>query len=355
MMRVTTLYASTASATAQYYTRYLTQADGEQPGQWSGPSGRPARPRRSGDDRAARSVVGGPRPGLGVTVGEPARGPRHIVGEGGAGGRRVRRDVVGTEVVVGVVGTHWRRRLAACHDVAVAAVVDMVERYGSTTRVRSNGHRLHPDSQGLTCAVFRQTTSRLDDPQLHSHVVISAKVQTDDGRWLALDARVLKGFQRALGGLYQSVLRAELTARYGVVFGEIVNGQAEIAGVPSRAPRRVLETQQRSRRPRSRPSSLSSGLVRGGIRHRKNAARSAAKPPRTPAVTRPATASPICGHGGSTKPPPSASHRHRCTTSIQRSRPSAAGAAAGRDRRRDRRGWRSAVGVASPRRAPSHL
>ncbi len=44
--------------------------------------------------------------------------------------------------------------------------------------------------------------------------------------------RSLKGFQRALGGLYQSVLRAELTARYGVVFGEIVKGQAEIAGIP---------------------------------------------------------------------------------------------------------------------------
>ena len=36
MLRVTTLYASTAAATAQYYTRYLTQADGEQPGRWTG-------------------------------------------------------------------------------------------------------------------------------------------------------------------------------------------------------------------------------------------------------------------------------------------------------------------------------
>lgn len=62
--------------------------------------------------------------------------------------------------------------------------------------------------------------------------MISAKVQTDDGSWLALDARTVKGYQRALGGLYQSVLRAELTARYGVVFGELVNGQAEIAGIP---------------------------------------------------------------------------------------------------------------------------
>ncbi len=71
-------------------------------------------------------------------------------------------------------------------------------------RVRSNGGRPHTDSQGLTVAVFRQTTSRLDDPQLHTHLVISGKVQTDDGRWLALDARVLKHHQRALGGLYQS-------------------------------------------------------------------------------------------------------------------------------------------------------
>ena len=123
--------------------------------------------------------------------------------------------------------------LVECHDVAVRAVVDYLERFGSTTRVRSNGARLHPDSQGLMVATFRQTTSRLDDPQLHTHLVVSAKVQTDDGRWLALDARVLKHHQRALGGLYQSVLRAELTDRYGVALGEIVKGQAEIAGVPT--------------------------------------------------------------------------------------------------------------------------
>ena len=81
-------------------------------------------------------------------------------------------------------------------------------------------------------AVFRQTTSRADDPQIHTHAVISAKVQTTDGRWLALDARYLKKHQRMLGGLYQSVLRNELTHRFGVGWGPIVKGQAEIAGVP---------------------------------------------------------------------------------------------------------------------------
>ncbi len=134
--------------------------------------------------------------------------------------------------------------LAECHDVAVRAVVDYLERFGSTTRVRSNGGRLHLDSQGLTVAAFRQTTSRLDDPQLHTHLVISAKVQTEDGRWLALDARVLKHHQRALGGLYQSVLRAELTDRYGVAFGEIVEGPGGGGRCAGRGVAAVLQTRR---------------------------------------------------------------------------------------------------------------
>ena len=123
--------------------------------------------------------------------------------------------------------------LLEAHDVAVTAALEHLERYGATTRIRHQGRRLHPDTLGLTMATFRQTTSRADDPQLHTHAVISAKVQTVDGRWLALDARFLKRHQRMLGGLYQSVLRAELTHRYGIAWEPVVNGQAEIAGAPA--------------------------------------------------------------------------------------------------------------------------
>ena len=115
-------------------------------------------------------------------------------------------------------------------------------------------------------ATFRQTTSRADDPQLHTHAVISAKVQTVDGRWLALDARFLKRHQRMLGGLYQSVLRAELTHRYGIAWGPIVNGQAEIAGVPAELLEVFSKRTVAGRRRTGRQGRASSGPGRAGTR-----------------------------------------------------------------------------------------
>ena len=232
MLRVSTLYADTSVTTAAYYTRYLTQADGEEPGHWTGRQAALLGLTGEVTTEDLRALLEGRDPNSGTPLGSPF--VNRVTSSG-----RVVRAVAGFDATLSApksLSVWWALSgddiLAACHDVAVRAVVDCVERFGSTTRVRSNGARLHPESQGLTVAMFRQTTSRLDDPQLHSHVVISSKVQTVDGRWFALDARSLKGFQRALGGVYQSVLRAELTARYGVVFGEIVKGQAEIAGIP---------------------------------------------------------------------------------------------------------------------------
>ena len=233
MLRVTTLYAGSAAATAKYYTKYLTQAPGEQPGVWSGAQAAGLGVSGEVSTDALERLLTGCDPLTGVTLGNP------LVDRTTANGTVI-RAVAGFDATVSApksLSVWWAltgdEGLAECHDVAVRAVVDYLERFGSTTRIRSNGGRLHPDSQGLIVAAFRQTTSRLDDPQLHTHLVISSKVQTDDGRWLALDARVLKQHQRAFGGLYQSVLRAELTHRYGVAFAEIVNGQAEIAGVPT--------------------------------------------------------------------------------------------------------------------------
>jgi conjugative relaxase-like TrwC/TraI family protein len=233
MLRVTTLYASSASATALYYTRYLAGAPGEEPGVWCGDQaiGLELSGRVDADD--LQLLLEGRHPTTGSPLGTP------LVDRTMADGKVV-RAVAGFDATFSApksVSVWWALTgdpgLLGAHDLAVPVALEHLERYGATTRVRANGRRLHPDALGLTVAAFRQTTSRADDPQLHTHAVISSKVQTDDGRWLALDARYLKRHQRMLGGLYQSVLRAELTHRYGIGWEPIVNGQAEIAGMPA--------------------------------------------------------------------------------------------------------------------------
>lgn len=131
----------------------------------------------------------------------------------------------------------------AAHDAAVKAVLDFVERH-ATTRATIDGLVQHVDADGLAIAVFRQHTSRLLDPQLHTHAVVAAKVRIPDGRWLALDARLIKHDQLTLSALYHATLRSELTQRLGVDWHLPVNGIAEIAGLPEDV---LAEFSQRAR------------------------------------------------------------------------------------------------------------
>ena len=245
MLRVTTIHASTAAPSARYYTRYLAEDGPDGDGVWLGRQARDLGLEGRVSTEDLEAVLSGIDPKTGAQLG--AALVDRVDGKG-----RLIRAVAGFDATFSApksVSVWWGLTgdvgVLEAHQTAVQAVVDHLERHGATTRVRVNGQRAHPDTRGLIVAAFGQATSREDDPQLHTHVVISAKVQTDDGRWWALDARYLKRKQRALGGLYQSVLRAELTHRYGIAWTDIANGQAEIAGMP----RELLEAfSKRTRR-----------------------------------------------------------------------------------------------------------
>lgn len=124
-----------------------------------------------------------------------------------------------------------RAEVLAAHDAAVLAALNWFQLHGAVTRRGKDGvHQV--DTRGLVAALFRQHTSRSADPQLHTHAVISSKVQDSTGRWLALDARFLKRQQRSISWVYSAAFRSELTGRLGVSWGATSDGHAEIEGIP---------------------------------------------------------------------------------------------------------------------------
>ncbi|MEX1005806.1 MAG: MobF family relaxase [Acidimicrobiia bacterium] len=83
---------------------------------------------------------------------------------------------------------------------------------------------------GYVSAWFTEFTSRADDPQLHTHVVVGNRVKGVDGVWRAIDGRLLYRHKLAAGYLHESELRSRLTERLGVRWQAVNNGVADIEG-----------------------------------------------------------------------------------------------------------------------------
>jgi len=132
------------------------------------------------------------------------------------------------------------------------------------TRLGGNGVR-QVDVRGLLAVAFTHRDSRDGDPDLHTHVAISNKVQTLDGRWRALDGRVLYKASVSASERYNTRLEAHLSARLGVRFAERTSGRAgkrpvrEIVGMD---PELLTLWSTRRRSIRARHADLSTDFVR---------------------------------------------------------------------------------------------
>jgi len=110
-------------------------------------------------------------------------------------------------------------KIEAAHQAAVTKTMQWIESEAAYTRT-GNGGVAQVDIRGLTMAMFTHRDSRAGDPDLHTHVAVSNKVQTLDGRWLALDSRLIHRMAVAASEHYNTVLEVEFTARVGGRFEE---------------------------------------------------------------------------------------------------------------------------------------
>ncbi len=85
-------------------------------------------------------------------------------------------------------------------------------------------------SAGYVAAWFTEFTSRADDPQLHSHVVVGNRVKGVDRAWRTLDGRLLYRHKLAAGYIHEAELRSRLTERLGVRWQPVENGMADVEG-----------------------------------------------------------------------------------------------------------------------------
>ncbi|MDN5745960.1 MAG: relaxase domain-containing protein, partial [Nocardioidaceae bacterium] len=110
--------------------------------------------------------------------------------------------------------------IGQAHHRAVAEVVAFMEREVAATRTGAtagDGAVAQVDVTGLVATAFDHFDSRAGDPHLHTHVVISNKVQTVlDGKWRSLDGRPMHAAVVALSELHEAVFADHMTRTFGV-------------------------------------------------------------------------------------------------------------------------------------------
>src|SRR6202035_2410595 len=130
-----------------------------------------------------------------------------------------------------------REAIRQAHEDALAEALDLVEEHAAYTRTGAGGIA-QIKANGLIAASFEHWDSRAGDPNLHTHVAVSSKVQGLDGKWRSLDARALYRMTVAASEAYNTGFEAALSASLGVTFTarpDTAGGREpvrEITGVP---------------------------------------------------------------------------------------------------------------------------
>lgn len=96
------------------------------------------------------------------------------------------------------------------HEKGVLAALDFLEKHAATTR-RNSAEKSREKVIGLVAALFEHSTSRAQDPQLHTHCLIANVAPRKDGSWGTLESRDFYLWQKAAGAIYRAELARELS------------------------------------------------------------------------------------------------------------------------------------------------
>ena len=159
--------------------------------------------------------------------GHPPADSRELFGFIARSSRKARTAVAGFDLTfspVKSVSALWAlappevaAQIQQAHQGAVASTLQWLERDVTFTR-DSTGQVRTIEVTGLIGAAFTHRDARSGDPDLHTHVVVSNKVQTLNGRWSALRSPVLFAALAAASERYNTRCEAEVIARLGVRF-----------------------------------------------------------------------------------------------------------------------------------------
>ena len=188
-------------AREDYYTH-----GGEPPGQWRGAGATELGLVGQIDKGTLKPLLAGFDPHTDAALVQNA-GPKHL-----AGWDLTFSAPKSVSVLWSQANPSARQIIQAAQQAAVDRTLQFIETHAAYTR-RGHGSKIQEPVEGIVVATFEHSTSRQQDPQMHTHCLIANTAPRIDGTWGSLDSRHLYRWKMAAGAIYRAELAEQLQQR----------------------------------------------------------------------------------------------------------------------------------------------
>ena len=120
-------------------------------------------------------------------------------------------------VLWGISDENTRSKIQTAHERAVDASLEFIKQQSLSSSVRrGKGGKEREAPADVIFAKFQHGTSRMQDPQLHTHVLLVNMIKRHDGTWGSLQPDGIYREQKLIGALYRAELAALLQKDLGL-------------------------------------------------------------------------------------------------------------------------------------------